>query len=233
MAMLRRLRHRIERIFLAGVLVTVPAMITFLLLKFLVNYIDKVSAPIVERVFHTQVPGIGFSVTILIVLAVGFFGTNFIGKHLVSFGDYLLSQIPLVRSIYTSAKQIIETAIFATEKPFHKVVLVPYPRDGVYAIGLVTREVAPDIDAAKTELPTPQPAPESKHDQMLSVFIPSTPNFTSGLLVMFPRRDIIPLAMTIEEGFKYLMSGGILVPKHEQDELQDLQDLEEWDLFLY
>lgn len=226
--MIRRLRIKIEKIFLAGLLVTVPTMLTFFLLKFLVNYIDKVSVPIARRFLHTDVPGIGFSVTILIVLGIGFLGTNILGKRLVHSGDRLLSGIPLVRSIYTSAKQIIHTVVSDTEQPFKQVVLVPYPRQGVYAIGLVTREVADNI-TSNSLVPVSKTKEEKEGNQIISVFIPSTPNFTSGLLVMFPRRDIIPLSMTIEEGFKYLMTGGILIPEKEQE----VEKLEEWDLFLY
>jgi uncharacterized membrane protein len=229
--MLTRLRRKIERTFLAGLIVTVPTMLIFFLLKFLVNYIDKVSAPIVQRFFHTNIPGIGMSVTILLVLVIGFLGTNILGKKLVVLGDRLLSKIPLVRSIYTSAKQMIETVFFAASKPFQQVVLVPYPMNGVYAIGLVTREVSPNIAVAQTTMPERHDDdPQEADDKVFSVFIPSTPNFTSGLLVMFPKRDIIPLSLTVEEGFKYLMTGGILVPKKEEFEEEKL---EEWDLFLY
>ena len=223
-----RLRRKIEKIFFAGLLVTVPTMLTFFLLKFLVQYIDKVSTPIVRRFFHTSIPVLGFFITVLIVLAIGVIGTNFLGKQLLSIGGQLLSKIPLVRSIYSSTKQIIETAMSATEKPFQKVVLVPYPRKGVYAIGLVTREVSPDL-TPNALIPISQTEDEKQGDQIISVFIPSTPNFTSGLLVMFPSRDIIPLSMTIEEGFKYLMTGGILTPGKESKG----EGLEEWELFLF
>ena len=226
--MIRRVQRKIERIFFAGLLVIVPTMLTFFLLKFLVNYIDKVSAPLVKRFFNTSIPGIGFAVTILILLGIGIIGTNILGKKLVSLGDRLLSKIPLVRSIYSSAKQVIETVMVSTDKPFQQVVLVPYPRDNVYAIGLVTREVSEQV-ASSPLIPISQREEERKGDQVLSVFIPSTPNFTSGLLVMFPRRDIIPLSMTIEEGFKYLMTGGILTP----EKRPTAKGLEEWELFLY
>ena len=226
--MIRRVQRKIERIFFAGLLVIVPTMLTFFLQKFLVNYIDKVSAPLVKRFFNTSIPGIGFAVTILILLGIGIIGTNILGKKLVSLGDRLLSKIPLVRSIYSSAKQVIETVMVSTDKPFQQVVLVPYPRDNVYAIGLVTREVSEQV-ASSPLIPISQREEERKGDQVLSVFIPSTPNFTSGLLVMFPRRDIIPLSMTIEEGFKYLMTGGILTP----EKRPTAKGLEEWELFLY
>jgi uncharacterized membrane protein len=231
--MFTRLRQKIRNIFLAGLLVTVPTMVTLFLLRFLVNYIDTVSAPIVKRFFHTRIPGIGFSVTILIVLSVGFLGTNIIGKKLVATGERLLSRIPLVRSIYASAKQIIETVVFGAEKPFQQVVLVPYPREDIYVIGLVTREIPQHILTGSL-LPVPQYLEVLENDQILSVFIPSTPNVTGGLVILFPRRDVIPLSMTIEEGFKYLMTGGILTPKKKEILAESQgQDFEEWELFLH
>lgn len=228
--MFKQIEKKIRNIFFAGLLVTVPTMLTLFLLKVSIEYIDQVSGPITKRLFDTNIPGIGFFVTILLVFGIGLAGTNFIGKKLVSVGDLLLSKIPLVRSIYTSAKQIIETVVFATDKPFQQVVLVPYPRDAVYAIGLVTRKVPSFF----TQAPGKEEAgPSFEEDENIyNVFIPSTPNFTSGLLVMFPGRDIIPLSMTVEEGFTYLMTGGILVPKKEQ-ELEELTKLEEWELFLH
>ena len=226
--MIRGLRKKIQNIFLAGLLVTVPTMLTFFLLRFLVSYIDHVSAPLVKRLFDIEIPGIGFIVTLLIVLAVGFIGTNILGRQLVRLGDQLLSKIPLVRSIYSSAKQIIETAFISTEKPFQQVVLVPYPRDGVYAIGLITREV-PDYIQSSPLVPISQTQEERGGDEVSSVFIPTTPNFTSGLMVMFPQRDIIPLSMSVEDGFKYLMSGGILTPEKKTK----VEGQEEWELFLY
>jgi len=229
--MLTRLRRKIERTFFAGLLVTVPTMLTFFLLRFFVNYINRVSAPIVRRFFHVNVPGIGISVTILMVLAIGFLGTNILGKKLVALGDRIISRIPLVRGIYSSAKQMIDTVFFAASKPFQQVVLVPYPMDGVYALGLVTREVSPNIRLAQASMSSRcDEHPQKDNEKVFSVFIPSTPNFTGGLLVMFPKHAIIPLPLTVEEGFKYLMTGGILSP--ERKSLDD-EKLEEWDLFLY
>lgn len=231
--MFRRLERKIRNIFFAGLLVTVPTMLTLFLLKVSIEYIDMVSSPIVKRFFNTDIPGIGFSITILLVFLIGLAGTNFLGKKLVALSDWLLSKIPLVRNIYTSAKQIIETVVFATDKPFQQVVLVPYPREEVYAIGLVTRKVPQFFIRQESSLSHEEDGPALKTDEnVYHVFIPSTPNFTSGLLVMFPGREIIPLSMTVEEGFTYLMTGGILTPKR-QHELDDLKKLEEWELFLH
>ena len=217
--MFEHLRKKIQRIFLAGLIVTVPTMITFFLLKFLVNYIDDVSAPVVERLFHTTIPGIGFIVTIFIVFGVGMFGTNFLGKKFVALGEFILSKIPFVRGIYASAKQIIELVFSTKEKPFQQVVLVPYPYAGAYALGLLPR-VSSHTAAAE---PAPDNAP-------IAVFVPSTPNFTSGMLVLYHQHEIIPLSMPVEAGFKYLMSGGLLSESATEEEPQTPP---EWDLFLH
>jgi uncharacterized membrane protein len=160
-------------------------------------------------------------------------GTNIIGRRLVLTGERLLLSIPLVRSIYTSAKQVLESVAFATEKPFQQVVLVPYPRRETYAIGLVTRKVAPQVSKRLTREGLPsREEEEPKGEPIYSVFVPTTPNFTSGLMLMFPHHEILPLSMSIEDGFKYLMTGGLLTPS--QKEIPDeIQQLEEWDLFLH
>jgi len=224
--MLKRLSHKIERIFLAGLVVLLPTMITVFLLKFLMEYIDRVSAPVVSRLFHVHIPGIGLIVTLLIVFGIGLIGANFLGRKFVSLGERMLTSIPVVNSIYSLAKQVIETVIFATQRPFQQVVLVPYPHRGTYAIGLVTHtaSVTPGIAAS------PPAAENCAQPQMITVFIPSTPNFTSGLLVMYPPHDVIPIAMSVEEGFKYLLTGGILPTT---PTATDLQKAEEWDLFLW
>lgn len=224
--MIEHLRKKIQRIFLAGLIVTVPTMITFFLLTILVNYIDDVSAPVVERLFHTTIPGIGFIVTIFIVFGIGMFGTNFLGKKFVALGEYLLSKIPFVRGIYASAKQIIELVFSTKEKPFQQVVLVPYPYAGVYALGLLPR-VSSHTAAANEAEPPAEPSPD---DAPIAVFVPSTPNFTSGMLVLYRTNEIIPLSMPVEVGFKYLMTGGLLSESATEEEPQTPP---EWELFLH
>ena len=216
--MLHRLRQKIERTFFAGLLVTVPTMITFFLLKFLVNYIDDVSAPVAERLFHEKIPGIGFVVTLLIVFGIGMIGTNLLGRKFVALGEFIVSKIPLVRSIYTSAKQIIEMVFSTKEKPFQQVALVPYPYHGVYALGLLPRIAS-----------QPTASDQPPQEQSVTVFIPSTPNFTSGLLVMYRIGEIIPLSLAVEEGFKFVMTGGILSEKTGEEP----EKPQEWELFLH
>lgn len=225
--MIRRLRLKIERTFLAGLVVTVPTMLAFFFLKLLVNYIDRVSRPFIEHLFHIEIPGIGLVVTFLLVFMVGLFSTNFLGKRFVWLGEKLVEKIPLVRSIYASVKQIIELIFSTKEKTFQQVVLAPYPHDGSYALGVVTGKFnassAPSLHIERNE------EHPSEDDVLINVFIPSTPNFTSGLMVIYRQREILPLAMTVEEGFKYLMSGGMLLP----DKPILPEKLEEWDLFLH
>ena len=228
----RRVRQKIRNIFFAGLMVTVPTMISFFLLRFLVQYIDQVSAPFAKRFFNTSIPGIGFSVTILLVFLIGFLGTNMLGRKLVATGEWLLSKIPLVRSIYHSAKQVIHTVAFGTEKAFKQVVIVPFPHKDMYVIGLLTREVSPAIAAYAASQPA-QPGEDPTGDQLVNVFIPSTPNVAAGLVVMFPQREIIPIDMPVDESFTFILTGGLLTPKKKEKLPEVERKPEEWDLFLH
>ncbi len=225
--MIHRMRQKIERIFLAGLVLTVPTALAFFLLKMLVNYIDRVSNPFVEHLFHVRIPGIGLIVTILLVFLIGMFSTNFLGKKFVTLGEKVVEKIPLVRSVYASVKQIIELFFSTKDKPFQQVVLVPYPHDRSYALGIVTG--SNNAFSAPIASPDQNPPSSAEDREFINVFIPSTPNFTGGLLVIYPTHQIIPLEMSMEESFKFLMSGGTLVSEKPAEE----EKLEEWDLFLH
>ena len=225
--MIHRMRQKIERIFLAGIVLTVPTALAFFLLKMLVNYIDRVSRPFVEHLFHVQIPGIGLIVTLLLVFLVGMFSTNFLGKKFVALGEKVVEKIPLVRSVYASVKQIIELFFSTKDKPFQQVVLVPYPHDHSYALGIVTG--SSNAFSAPTASLDQNQASSVEDREFINVFIPSTPNFTGGLLVIYQKHQMIPLEMSIEDGFKFLMSGGTLVSEKPAEEGK----LEEWDLFLH
>ncbi|GAK54362.1 hypothetical protein U14_05647 [Candidatus Moduliflexus flocculans] len=226
--MIRRLRHKIERTFLAGLVVTVPTVLVFFLLKLFVNYIDRISKPFVEHLFHVDIPGIGLVVTLLMIFFIGLFSTNFVGRKFVALGESLVKKIPLVRSVYASVKQIIELFFSPKDKPFQQVVLVPYPHDGSYALGVVTGKAASGSPA--TAFTEHHQGTVAENDRLVNIFIPSTPNFTGGLLIIYPQSQVIPLSMSVEEGFKYLMSGGMLLPEKPPEAPETL---EEWDLFLH
>ncbi len=140
---------------------------------------------------------VGFTVPLLIILLIGLMARNIAGKWLLDFGERLLQAIPLAGQIYKTLKQLLETLLKDTNNKFRRVILVEYPRPGMWAIGFVTGAVSSEIQA---QMPNP----------MLSVFIPTTPNPTTGWYAVVPENDVVNLSMSIEEAFKILISGGIV-----------------------
>ena len=142
---------------------------------------------------------VGFTVPLLSILLIGLMARNIAGKWLLDFGERFLQAIPLAGQIYKTLKQLLETLLKDTNSKFRRVILVEYPRQGMWAIGFVTGNVSSDIQAQMPET-------------MLSVFIPTTPNPTTGWYAVVPEKDVVNLSMSIEEAFKVLISGGIVSP---------------------
>ena len=142
---------------------------------------------------------VGFTVPLLSILLIGLMARNIAGKWLLDFGERFLQAIPLAGQIYKTLKQLLETLLKDTNSKFRRVILVEYPRPGMWAIGFVTGNVSSDIQAQMSET-------------MLSVFIPTTPNPTTGWYAVVPEKDVVNLSMSIEEAFKILISGGIVSP---------------------
>jgi len=198
-SMFSGLRHKIRNIFLAGLLVILPISITFFLLQFLFTSVDNIFAPLIFKLFKIRIPGLGLTLTLLLIFLTGLFTTNIIGKKLVAVGETLLGKIPLVRKIYIAAKQVIEAIALPEKKAFSQVVLIEFPRKGVYSLGFVTGSSAQEIQAV-TEA------------SLMNVFVPTTPNPTSGFLMMVPKEDLTPLSLSVEDGVKLIVSGGIISP---------------------
>ncbi|WP_133127424.1 DUF502 domain-containing protein [Legionella nagasakiensis] len=189
---------------LAGLVVWLPILVTFVILRFLVDLLDQTMALLPsayqpEQLIGIHLPGLGVLLSLLLLLATGIIATNFLGQRLVSWSESILERIPLVRSIYNATKQVIQ-AIFATNsQAFRKVLLVEYPRKGMWSLAFQT-------GVTSTEL--------NRHSgsEMISIFIPTTPNPTSGFLMMVPKSDVIELAMTIDEALKFIISLGVMQP---------------------
>jgi len=211
----------LRNIFLAGLLAILPVSITYILLAFVFQKADKLSQPLVHRLLEVvsanghleikYIPGLGVAVSILIIFLVGLFVTNVLGKRLIAMLERILHRIPLVSNIYTASKQFLEALSLSSQGNFSRVVLVEYPRRGVYSVGFVTGESKGEIQA-RTE------------KRMLNLFIPTTPNPTSGMLIMVPAEEIIPLEMTVEEGIKLVVSGGMIVPGQEIRRLEEKEE---------
>jgi uncharacterized membrane protein len=147
--------------------------------------------------FH--IPGLGFILAVVVIFLVGLVTANFVGKRVVHGIEYLFARIPLVRTVYTGAKEIVHTIILDRTPQFRQVVLIEYPRKGVYCIAFVTGSPIGEL-ASKVD------------GDFLNVFIPTTPNPTSGFYILVSREEIIPLKISIEDAFKLIMSAGMSVP---------------------
>jgi len=210
MKLFSNLEHKIRNIFLAGILTIVPIAVTFLVLNFILTKTESVFQPLVIRIIDlipflkgriTYIPGLGIVLTMIVIFLVGLLVTNIIGQKMVNLGERILEKIPIVRGVYSSSKQFMQAISLTSRDGFRKVILVEYPRKGLWVIGFVTCE-----NRGETQLLT--------NEDVVNVFIPTTPNPTSGFLLLVPKKDIIPLSMTVEEGLKLVVSGGIVTPPH-------------------
>ncbi len=188
----------------AGLLVWVPLGVTFLVVKLLVDLTDQVllllpSQYRPEYVLGFNLPGVGIALTLLIVIITGMIFANLFGRRLVRLWEDILARIPLVRSVYSSVKQITETLFSAQGKSFRKVVLVEYPRRELWTLAFLTGDTAQGlIDITERDL--------------VSIYVPTTPNPTSGFFLMVPREDIVELDISVEVGLKLILSTGVVVP---------------------
>ena len=200
---LTKMMPALRRYLAAGLLIWVPLGVTLLIIKFLVDVMDQTLLLLPEAIrpetlFGFRIPGLGIVLTAVIVLASGMVARNLFGRQVVHLGERLLNRIPLVRTIYTSAKKITET-IFSGGKSFRKVVMVEYPRKDMWSLAFLTGDGAPEVEAYTGQ-------------SMVNVFIPTTPNPTSGFFLMVPRRDVIELSMSTDEGLRMILSAGVVVP---------------------
>jgi len=194
----------LRKYIIAGLLVWLPLAATVVIIKLVIDLLDKTILLLPPEwqpatVLGFSIPGFGVILAISTLLITGMLAANLFGRKLVDFWEAILNRIPLVRSIYNSVKQISTTLFDSNGKSFRKVVLLQYPRKGLWSIGFLSNEnVGADIDGLK--------------ESLVAVFVPTTPNPTSGFIIMAPREDITELDMTIEEGFKFIISMGVIIP---------------------
>ena len=193
-----------RRWLLAGLLVLVPLMITLAVLNWIIGTLDQTLLILPEawhpdKLLGFHIPGFGALLTLLIVLLMGAIASNFFGKRLVQWGNSLLSRIPIVRSIYSSVKQVSDTLFSENGNAFRKALLVQWPREGVWTIGFLTGLPGGDV---VNHLP----------GDYLSVYVPTTPNPTGGYFVMLKKTDCIELKMSVDEALTYVISMGVVVP---------------------
>lgn len=198
----------IKQNMIAGLLVTVPIALTFIVMAFVISKLDQLMAPVVTWIilrlqlplpedFH--LPGLGFILICFFIFTIGLVAANFLGKQLVRAWDYLMHRVPYVRGIYLTIQKVVVSISDPNKSPFEQMVLVDYPHASSRMIGLIACDEHGEVSGRTGE-------------DLVNVFLPLLPNVTLGFMVILPRDQIIPLRMTREEGIKYLMSFGIVVP---------------------
>ncbi len=194
----------VRRYLIAGLLVWLPIWATLVILKFLVDIMDNTLRLIPaeyqpDRLLGFHIPGLGLLISLAILILTGMLVSNFIGARLVAIGEYILAKIPLVRTIYSAIKKVLETLFSPSDQSFRKVLLVEYPRKGLWSIAFQTGNGSEELNKLLST-------------DLVSIFIPTTPNPTSGFLMMVPRSEVIELEMNIEDALKYVISLGVVQP---------------------
>ncbi|MFM7121983.1 MAG: DUF502 domain-containing protein [Fluviibacter sp.] len=193
-----------KRYFITGLLIWAPLGITLWVLSFILGMMDQ-SIMLLPNAWQPRalvgfnIPGVGAVMTLLVVFITGLLTANFIGQRLVRWWEALLHRIPVVRSIYQSVKQISDTVFSPSGQAFRQAVLVQYPRQGSWTIGFLTGAPGGEIAVRLG-------------DNMVSLYVPTTPNPTSGFFLMVPKADVLELDMSVEDALKYLISMGVVAP---------------------
>ena len=205
------LKKKMKRIFLTGLAVVIPAGLTIYILSFIIGMMDRLLEIVPEMyqpdtLLKFHIPGLGVIVTVALIFICGLLTTSYLGKRLVGFGEYLVGKIPFVRSIYQAIKRIAESLLMDKAQSFKKVVLIEYPRRGVYSIGFVTG--TPNGEIQKTI---------GQKSPCVGVFMPLALTPTTGFFIMVPRDELIELRMTVEEAFTLIISAGIVTPRERSD----------------
>ena len=189
----------------AGVLVTAPIVITFYLIWWVIHFIDGIVTPLIppayqpENMLQFGIPGLGVVLVLIALTLIGALTTSLLGRFFLNLSDRVMARMPVVRGIYGATKQVFETIFSSQGNAFRSVVLVEFPRAGAWSLGFITATTTGEI---ANHAAAPQ----------VNVFVPTTPNPTSGYLLFVPRKDVIELQMTVEEGIKMIVSGGIVTP---------------------
>ncbi|MBN2254429.1 MAG: DUF502 domain-containing protein [Deltaproteobacteria bacterium] len=205
------MKKAIKNIFLTGIIAIIPVGLTSYIIYLMIRMMDNLLKVIPPRYHPDQllpfhIPGLGVIFTLILIFIVGLIVKSYIGKKAVDLGEWILGKIPFVSGIYIALKKLAETIFSDKSQSFRRVVLIEYPRKGLYSVAFVTGLSKGEVQA-KTE------------DVMLNLFVPTTPNPTSGFYIMIPESEVINLTMTVEEAFTLIMSGGIVTPsdnKHKQ-----------------
>ena len=205
---------RIRRYLVAGVLVWAPLAVTYLLINFAVSIMDRTLLLIPaqyrpEELLGVHIPGLGVILTLAVLLLTGILAANFVGRAFVGGWESLLDRIPVVRAIYSAVKNFAEMVFSDSSESFKKVLLIEYPRKGVYSLAFQTA----------TELGEVQ---DRTGVEVVCCFVPTTPNPTSGFIIIVPKQDIITLDMEVDEALKMIISLGVIIPTWSKEQTAEL-----------
>ncbi|MAC78621.1 MAG: hypothetical protein CML66_11235 [Rhodobacteraceae bacterium] len=207
------LLFRLRSSFLTGIVVITPVALTIWLIFAVVTWVDKVVLPFVpdkllpQNLINVNFFGVGVVIFLVFTIVVGWIAKGLIGRSLIRQAENIVDRMPVVRTIYNGIKQISETVFAQSERSFEKAVLVEYPRRGIWAIGFISTHAKGEILRRA-----------GNGEKIMSVFVPTTPNPTSGFLLYFPADDVIELDMSVEEAAKLVISAGLVYPSEKPDD---------------
>lgn len=205
--MISHFKVRLKAYFATGLLTTLPIALTLYVLNVGINLLDRfLGSPFATFIDGHKFPGIKFFIfgiefilVLIIILLIGFFTANFIGRGLLRGAEGIIYRLPVINKIYSGIKQLIQTLFLKERGAFNQVVLVEYPRRGIYVIGFVTAKTNKEIQ-------------KEVANELINVFVPSTPNPTSGMFIFAQKDEVVPLNIGVEDGIKLIVSGGIISP---------------------
>ncbi len=203
--------QRMRAYLLTGVLVTAPTAITIYLAWIFIGFVDSQVTPLIPGKYNPEtylpfaLPGLGLIVLVLTLMLIGALTAGFFGRLWIKLSEQLLNRMPVIRSVYNAVKQILETVLAQQSNAFREAVLVEYPRRGIWAIAFITGRTEGEVQNVTEE-------------ECINIFLPTTPNPTSGFLLFVPKKDLVSLSMTVEEAIKMVISGGIVTPPDRRPE---------------
>ncbi|MCK9274145.1 MAG: DUF502 domain-containing protein [Syntrophales bacterium] len=199
------MKNKIKKIFLTGIVAIIPIGVTVYILIFLVRVMGKLVKVIPpkfhpDQLFPFHIPGLDVVITIILIFLIGLVTKSYIGNKLVEWGEFFLGKIPVVRTIYTGVKTLVEAIFGDKSQSFKRVVIIEYPRKGLYSVAFVTGVSSGEMQEKTTQ-------------HCINIFLPTTPNPTSGFYLMVPETDVIDLDMSVDEAFTLIISGGVFTPE--------------------
>lgn len=198
---MQRLWQGFSAIFFRGLVTLLPLLVTIWILMFMFNFLDGILGPLFAMIFGKPMPGAGIIGIIVLIFLVGYFASYIIGAKLFQWGEYILNNVPIIKSIYSAVKQMNDVLFLhkGNTGEFRRACLVEYPRKGIYTVGFITSDAATEIEKKAKE-------------KLINVFVANTPTPATGFLIVVPAKDVILLDMKTDEAFKYVVSGGVLKP---------------------